>query len=132
MKRLRYAVSFCLLFMGIWLFPLSVSANAMPSTWAGTGGLELWVAEDCPVEVERERLTLRLDAKQGTYLEVWASCDGGPWEKLAAALARDEKEKLCISLVPRRHDTIRFRLTGTGQMILRSVSRTFAAAKGGL
>ena len=78
------------------------------------------------------RLTLRLDAKQGTYLEVWASCDGGPWEKLAAALARDEKEKLCISLVPRRHDTIRFRLTGTGQMTLRSVSRTFAAAKGGL
>ena len=55
-----------------------------------------------------------------------------PWEKLAAALARDEKEKLCISLVPRRHDTIRFRLTGTGQMTLRSVSRTFAAAKGGL
>ena len=78
------------------------------------------------------RLTLRLDAKQGTYLEVWASCDGGPWEKLAAALARDEKEKLCISLVPRRHDTIRFRLIGTGQMTLRSVSRTFAAAKGGL
>ena len=58
--KIRFSL-FCLLFIGIWLFPLSASANAMPSTWAGTGGLELWVAEDCPVEVERERLTLRLD-----------------------------------------------------------------------
>ena len=78
------------------------------------------------------RVVLRLDAQPGTWLEVWASCDGGPWEKLASALAREEKEKLCIPLVPRRHDTIRFRLSGTGQVTLRSVSRTFAAAKGGL
>lgn len=78
------------------------------------------------------RLTLRLDAQPGTWLEVWASCDGGPWEKLAAARTRDEKEKLCIPLVPRRHDTLRLQLTGTGQLTLRSVSRTMAAARGGL
>ena len=78
------------------------------------------------------RVVLRLDAQPGTWLEVWASCDGGPWEKLASALARDEKEKLCIPLVPRRHDTIRFRINGTGQVTLRSISRTFANAKGGL
>ena len=64
--KIRFSF-FCLLFIGIWLFPLSVSANAMPSTWAGTGGLELWVAEDCPVEVERERLTLRLDGRKTRY-----------------------------------------------------------------
>ena len=78
------------------------------------------------------RVVLRLDAQPGTWLEVWASCDGGPWEKLASALAREEKEKLCIPLVPRRHDTIRFRINGTGQVTLRSISRTFANAKGGL
>ena len=78
------------------------------------------------------RLTLRLDAQPGTWLEVWASCDGGPWEKLAAARTRDEKEKLCIPLVPRRHDTLRLQLTGIGQLTLRSVSRTMAAARGGL
>ena len=77
-------------------------------------------------------LVLRLDAQPGTTLTVWASCDGGPWEKLAWAAARTEKEKLRIPLTPRRHDTLRLRLTGAGQLTLRSISRTFAAAKGGL
>ncbi len=78
------------------------------------------------------KLTLRLEAGPGTTLTVWASCDGGPWEKLAGAAARSEREKLAIPMVPRRHDTMRLRLTGTGQVTLRSLSRTFAAAKGGL
>ena len=78
------------------------------------------------------RLTLRLDAQPGSTLTVWASCDGGPWEKLASAAARTAKEKLYIPLTPRRHDTMRLRLTGTGQLTLRSASRTFAAARGGL
>ena len=77
-------------------------------------------------------LVLRLDAQPGTTLTVWASCDGGPWEKLAWAAARTEKEKLRIPLTPRRHDTLRLRLTGAGQLTLRSISRTFATAKGGL
>ena len=77
-------------------------------------------------------LVLRLDAQPSTTLTVWASCDGGPWEKLAWAAARTEKEKLRIPLTPRRHDTLRLRLTGAGQLTLRSISRTFAAAKGGL
>ena len=78
------------------------------------------------------QLVLRLDAQPGTTLTVWASCDGGPWEKLAWAAARTEKEKLRIPLTPRRHDSLRLRLTGAGQLTLRSVSRSFAAAKGGL
>lgn len=77
-------------------------------------------------------LVLRLDAQPSTTLTVWASCDGGSWEKLAWAAARTEKEKLRIPLTPRRHDTLRLRLTGAGQLTLRSISRTFAAAKGGL
>ncbi len=78
------------------------------------------------------RLSLRLEAGPGTTLTVWASRDGGSWEKLAFAAACGEREKLCIPLVPRRHDTLRLRLTGTGQLTLRSLSRTFANAKGGL
>ena len=77
-------------------------------------------------------LVLRLDAQPGTQLTVWGSCDGGRWEKWASAAARNEKEKLRIPLTPRRHDTLRLRLTGTGQLTLRSLSRTFAPAKGGL
>ena len=77
-------------------------------------------------------LVLRLEAQPGTELAVWASCDGGPWEKLAQAAARTEPKKLRIPLTPRRHDTLRLRLTGAGQMTLRSMSRTFAPAKGGL
>ena len=77
-------------------------------------------------------LVLRLDAKPGAQLTVWGSCDGGRWEKWAAAAAQNEKEKLRIPLTPRRHDTMRLRLTGTGQLTLRSLSRTFAPAKGGL
>ena len=68
----------------------------------------------------------------GAQLTVWGSCDGGRWEKWASAAARNEKEKLRIPLTPRRHDTLRLRLTGTGQLTLRSLSRTFAPAKGGL
>lgn len=64
MKRVG---AFLLLLALFCLFPVSVSANAMPSTWAGTGGLELRAAEDCPVEVERERLTLRLDGRKTRY-----------------------------------------------------------------
>ena len=77
-------------------------------------------------------LVLRLDAQPGAQLTVWGSCDGGRWEKWASAAARNEKEKLRIPLTPRRHDTLRLRLTGTGQLTLRSLSRTFAPAKGGL
>lgn len=64
MKRVG---AFLLLLALFCLFPASVSANAMPSTWDGTGGLELRAAEDCPVEVERERLTLRLDGRKTRY-----------------------------------------------------------------
>ena len=52
-------------------------------------------------------LVLRLEAQPGTELAVWASCDGGPWEKLAQAAARTEPKKLRIPLTPRRHDTLR-------------------------
>ena len=77
-------------------------------------------------------LVLRLDAEPGTTLTVWASCDGGAWEKLAAAGIHGEKEKLRIPLTPRRHDTLRLRLSGSGRLTLRSIGRTAAPAKGGL
>ena len=77
-------------------------------------------------------LVLRLDAEPGTTLTVWASCDGGAWEKLAAAGIHGEKEKLRIPLTPRRHDTLRLRLSGSGRLTLRSIGRTTAPAKGGL
>ena len=93
-----------------------------------TGDIGLEESEDKYLS----RLTLRLDAEPGAVLEAWVSCDGGPWEKLASACARESKEKLCIPLTPRRHDTLRLKLTGAGQLTLRSISRTFAAAKGGL
>ena len=93
-----------------------------------TGDIGLEESEDAYLS----RLVLRVDAEPGATLAVWVSCDGGPWEKLAAATARKEKEKLRIALTPRRHDTFRLRLEGRGSLTVRSVSRSFAPAKGGL
>ena len=78
------------------------------------------------------RLTLRLDAGCCTTVEVAVSYDGGPWETVAALTAQEQRRCYDLPFVPRRHGTLRLRLRGTGQLTLRSVAKTLAAAKGGL
>lgn len=78
------------------------------------------------------RLTLRLDAGCCTTVEAAVSYDGGPWETVAVLTAQEQRRCYDLPFVPRRHGTLRLRLRGRGQLTLRSVAKTLAAAKGGL
>lgn len=87
---------------------------------------------DEPEDKYISRLVLRLEAEPYTTLEIAASYDGGVWETLLARAVGTDREKLALPLLPRRHDTMRLRVRGQGQITLRSLTRTFAAARGGL
>lgn len=96
---------------------------------------ELVTGEIGQNEAEEEylsRLTLRLDAEAQSKLEVSVSCDGGGWEKLTTLAAGGKRQRIDLPFVPRRCDTLRLRLRGTGQITLRSIARTMASAKGNI
>ncbi len=78
------------------------------------------------------RLTLRLDAACFSTVEVAASYDGGPWETVANLAAQNSRRSYDLPFVPRRHSTLRLRLRGSGQITLRSLAKTLAAARGGI
>ena len=93
-----------------------------------TGDIGLDGAEDRYLS----RLTLRLDAGCASTVEVAASYDGGPWETVASLCAQGSRRSYELPFVPRRHGMLRLRLRGTGQITLRSMAKTLAAAKGGI
>ena len=93
-----------------------------------TGDIGLDGAEDRYLS----RLTLRLDAACASTGEVALSYDGGPWETVASLTAQDKRRSFDLPFVPRRHGTLRLRLKGRGQITLRSIAKTMAAAKGGI
>lgn len=47
--------------------PQAVFANTLPSRWEGTSGHELRTAEDCPIQVKKERLSFRIDSRKRNY-----------------------------------------------------------------
>ena len=60
-----------------------------------------------------------------------SSHDSGAWETLAQ-LTADGRRCFDVPFVPRRCGSLRFRLKGRGQLTLRSLTRTSAAARGGI
>lgn len=78
------------------------------------------------------RLTLRLDADCTSTLELAVSYDGGVWEKLAGQTVTGARRSWDIPFVPRRCSTLRLRLRGSGQITLRALIKTIAAARGGI
>lgn len=108
--------------------------------WQQAGGIEDGVSFelvsgdiglDSPEELYLSRLTLRLEAGVKSRIEVAVSYDSGEWETLAQ-LTADGRRCFDVPLVPRRCGSLRFRLKGRGQLTLRSLTRTSAAAKGGI
>ena len=93
-----------------------------------TGDIGLDGAEDRYLS----RLTLRLDAVCSSTVEVSVSYDGGSWEPAADITAEKPHGSYDLSFAPRRHGTLRLRLKGTGQITLRSIAKTMAAARGGI
>ena len=77
------------------------------------------------------RITLRLDAQTHSVVTLAASYDGGPWETLRTAAATGDHARLNLPFEPRRHDTMRLKLSGTGQIALRSMAFTLAGTTGG-
>ena len=77
------------------------------------------------------RITLRLDAQTHSVVTLAVSYDGGPWETLRTAAATGDHARLNLPFEPRRHDTLRLKLSGTGQIALRSVAFTLAGTTGG-
>ena len=86
---------------------------------------------DRPEEQYLSRLTLRLEAEAKSRFELAVSYDGGAWETLAQRTA-DGRHCFDILFVPRRCGSLRLRLKGRGQITLRSLTRTSAAARGGI
>ena len=63
-------------------------------------------------------------------MTVEVSYDGGPWENAAALTVEGPRRNCDLHLVPRRCASLRLRLWGYGQITLRSLAKTFSAAKG--
>lgn len=108
--------------------------------WQQAGGIEDGVSFelvsgniglDSPEELYLSRLTLRLEAEVKSRIDVAVSYDSGAWETLAQ-LTADGRRCFDVPLVPRRCGSLRFRLKGRGQLTLHSLTRTSAAAKGGI
>lgn len=93
---------------------------------AVTGDIGLAVPDDKYIS----RVTLRVDALAHTVLTVAASYDGGDWETVSSCAVTKDHQRVNLPFVPRRHDTMRLRFAGTGQMVLRSMAFTFADAAG--
>ena len=93
---------------------------------AVTGDIGLAVPDDKYIS----RVTLRMDALAHTVLTVAVSYDGGDWETVSSCAVTRDHQRVNLPFVPRRHDTMRLRFAGTGQMVLRSMAFTFADAAG--
>ena len=87
---------------------------------------------DSPEERYLTRLTLRLDAACESRLTLEVSYDGGPWEKAADLTLEGTRRNCDLLFVPRRCASLRLRLQGRGQITLRSLAKTFSAARGGI
>ena len=76
------------------------------------------------------RVTLRMDAEGTGLVTLTVSYDGEAFEKVATCAAKGSHERLNLPFEPRRFDTMRIRLTGKGQMTLRSLALTLADSSG--
>ena len=93
---------------------------------AVTGDIGMSVPDDKYIS----RVSLRIDALAHTVLTVAASYDGGDWETVSSCAVTKDHKRVNLPFVPRRHDTMRLKFAGTGQMALRSMAFTFADAAG--
>lgn len=93
---------------------------------AVTGDIGMSVPDDKYIS----RVTLRLDALAHTVVTVAVSYDGGTWETVGSCAVTQERQRVNLPFVPRRHDLMRLKFSGTGQMTLRSMAFTAADAAG--
>ena len=89
-----------------------------------------WSAEFCAMDEvvhnrkSYSRLLLRADFEAGSWLKAEISMDGGPWQTAGQWSAGHGQTKV-IPLLPRRCDRFRIRLSGEGNVMLRSLTRDY-------
>ena len=89
-----------------------------------------WSAELCAMDEvvhnrkSYSRLLLRADFEAGSWLKAEISMDGGPWQTAGQWSAGHGQTKV-IPLLPRRCDRFRIRLSGEGNVMLRSLTRDY-------
>ena len=77
------------------------------------------------------RVTVRLDAMERTMVTLWASFDGGEWQEVGRVDTAGKRVRVNLPFVPTRHDTMRLRLTGKGQIAVKSIAMTLSNSEGG-
>lgn len=106
----------------------------------GVTGVEEAINFDCvsgdiglavPADKYVSRVSLRVDAQARSVIKVQASYDGGPWQVLGQVATGDHWTRMNLPFVPARHDTMRLRISGTGQVTIRSVDYAFSESRGG-
>ena len=101
--------------------PYAGSTGQEPGVeWSGTtGAIGLYTADHKFVS----RLELRLEAQAGASLRLEAQYeDAGGWETLAAWTPAPRRS-LLVPVVPRRSRWLRLRLSGSGEVVLYSLTR---------
>lgn len=89
-----------------------------------------WSAELCAMDEvvhnrkSYSRLLLRADFEAGSWLKAEISMDGGPWQT-AGQWSAGHGQTRVIPLLPRRCDRFRIRLSGEGNVMLRSLTRDY-------
>ena len=94
---------------------------------AVTGDIGLTMPDDKSIR----GVTLRIDAMTKSRVKVELSCDGGPWSTVGETVVADHWTRVHLPFVPRRHDMIRLRISGSGQIAIRSIAFTLETSEGG-
>ena len=83
-----------------------------------------------PADKYINRVFLRVDALTYSVVELQASYEGGAWETLGQAAVLNRYTRVNLPFVPERHDTMRLRIKGTGQIAVRSIAFSMAESRG--
>ena len=95
-----------------------------------------WISGDMgldnPDDKTVQRVTIRLDAEAESLVTVSVSYDGGSWQKIGTRHTGDRWQRINLPFVPARHDTMRLRIQGKGQIALRSIAYTMGRTGGNM
>ena len=89
---------------------------------------DIWL--NIPADKYINRVFLRVDALTYSVVELQASYEGGAWETLGQAAVLNKYTRVNLPFVPERHDTMRLRIKGTGQIAVRSIAFSMAESRG--
>ncbi|HRV28384.1 MAG TPA: hypothetical protein P5522_06295 [Spirochaetia bacterium] len=94
-----------------------------PLEWHAETGDILWLLPD---RKHLEKMQLRAEIPSGGSLAVSIKYPGGAWTKVWEKLSASERDMFNIPITPRRCDHFRLKLSGTGDVKVYALSKTYA------